>query len=284
MKILVTGSNGQLGSEIKALAPQYPQIRFIFTDVAELDITQKVDVERCLAANSVDVIINCAAFTAVDKAENDAETALKLNAIAVRNLAEGGKVYGCKLIQVSTDYVFDGSAHQPLTEQVAVSPLGVYGQTKYEGEQFALNAGIEVLVIRTSWLYSTFGGNFVKTMMRLGSERQELGVIFDQIGTPTYARDLAKVILDICVSGKSWHGQLYHYSNEGVASWYDFAKAIMEMAQIPCHVKPILTSEYPTPAQRPHYSVLSKSKIKNDFEIEIPHWRDSLKMCIDQLI
>lgn len=282
MQILVTGANGQLGSELRDLSVNSGDV-FIFTDVKELDLCNKTELFTFFERNQIDVMINCAAYTAVDKAEIDVEMARSINAIAVKNLVQVAKTHTIKLVHVSTDYVFDGNHYQPLQEEDAVSPLGVYGETKREGENFVLQSDIDGIVIRTSWLYSSHGNNFVKTMMRLGKERSELGVIFDQIGTPTYARDLAKTILTMVHSGEPFRNKLYHFSNEGVASWYDFAKAIIEMAEIDCLVKPIATADYPTPAKRPHYSVMSKSRIKQDYGLEIPYWRDSLKECIELL-
>ncbi|MBP8789843.1 MAG: dTDP-4-dehydrorhamnose reductase [Breznakibacter sp.] len=279
MQILVTGVNGQLGSELRELSVN-SKYDFLFTDVNELDLCNKTELFTFFEKNQIDVMINCAAYTAVDKAETDVEMARSVNAIAVKNLVEVAQTHAVKLIHVSTDYVFNGNHYQPLQEEDAVSPLGIYGETKREGENYVLESDIDGTVIRTSWLYSSHGNNFVKTMMRLGKERSELGVIFDQIGTPTYARDLAKAILIMVKAGEPFRNKLYHFSNEGVASWYDFAKAIMEIAEIDCQVKPIGTADYPTPAKRPHYSVMSKTRIKQDYGLEIPYWRDSLKECI----
>ncbi len=282
MQILVTGANGQLGSEFRDLSVNSGD-DFIFTDVKELDLCNETELFTFFEKNQIDVVINCAAYTAVDKAETDVEMARSINAIAVKNLVEVAQTHAVKLIHVSTDYVFNGNHYQPLQEEDALSPLGVYGETKREGENYVLQSDIDGTVIRTSWLYSSHGNNFVKTMMRLGKERSELGVIFDQIGTPTYARDLAKAILTMVKTGQPFRNKLYHFSNEGVASWYDFAKAIMEIAEIDCQVKPIGTADYPTPAKRPHYSVMSKTRIKQDYGLEIPYWRDSLKECIELL-
>ncbi len=286
MKILVTGSNGQLGSEIKALSSTYPVLEFVFSDLPELDICNFALLSDFVKENKIRAIINCAAYTAVDKAEEDVETAGLVNASAVGNLVSVAEEQDLKLIHVSTDYVFDGTSHMPYTENMPVSPLGVYGTTKRKGEEFVINSSAEAILIRTSWLYSTFGNNFVKTMLRLGNERESLGVIFDQVGTPTYARDLAQTCLDILSKSErlDTKGKVYHFSNEGVVSWYDFAKAIMTMGEVDCLVNPIESKEYPIPAARPHYSVLNKSKIKADFGIRIPYWRDSLKECIDKLM
>lgn len=286
-KILVTGANGQLGSEIKTLQEKYPSLEFIFTDVEDLDITDSVAIDLKLEASTPDFIINCAAYTAVDRAEDDLKMARKINALAPQLLAEACAKSGIKLIHVSTDYVFDGTAHIPYKEDAPTCPTSAYGITKLEGEQAVTGACSESIIIRTSWLYSSFGNNFVKTMLRLGSEREELGVIFDQIGTPTYARDLADAILTIVsklVSGAcsdSWG--IYHFSNEGVCSWYDFAREIFRQEGIRCKVKPIETLDYPTPAKRPHYSVMNKAKIKTTFDISIPHWTESLKCCLAAL-
>ncbi len=285
MNILVTGGNGQLGSELKHIAFQYSALNFLFTDVQELDITNQKETFSYVKANKIDLIINCAAYTAVDKAESDIEKARSINATAVENLIKACELTSAKLIHISTDYVFNGETFCPLKESDQVTPLGVYGDTKLEGEQFVVASYIEGLIIRTSWLYSSFGNNFVKTMMRLGVERESLGIIFDQVGTPTYAADLAGAIMSI-ISGNEKldkKGKVYHYSNEGVASWYDFALAIFELSGIHCVVNPIESSEYPTPAKRPYYSVLNKQKIKSDFNISIPYWRDSLSSCLREI-
>ncbi len=285
MKLLITGALGQLGTEIRRLAKNYPNFEMFFTSSKELDITDALLLKNFIIEHEIEAVVNCAAYTAVDEAENNAELAYRVNEKGIQNIVHVLEETGGKLIHISTDYVFDGSSSVPYTEKDAVSPLGIYGNSKYNGEQHVLNAAINGIVIRTSWLYASVGTNFVKTMMRLGAERSELGVIFDQVGTPTYARDLAKVCLDILSQHEVLNekGQLYHYSNEGVASWYDFAKTIMEINALNCVVKPIESKAYPTPAKRPHYSVLNKNKIKNDFDIEIPYWRDSLKDCLQQL-
>lgn len=287
MKILVTGSYGQLGSEIKELELRYPNYHFLFTDVDTLDITNEIAVESFINKNRPDFIVNCAAYTAVDKAENETEIAEKINALAPKILGEFSNQTGAKLIHVSTDYVFDGDANQPYSELDEVNPQGVYGKTKLQGELICMKENPETIIIRTSWLYSGFGNNFVKTMLRLGNERDSLNVVFDQVGTPTYAADLAKAILSIIEGSEKESAKfipgVYHYSNEGVASWYDFAKAIFEIENIKCAVNPVLSDQFPTPAKRPHFSVLNKSKIRNNFGIEIPYWRDSLKDCILKL-
>ena len=287
MNILVTGSNGQLGSEIKDLAVNYTKFSFFFMDLPELDICNSSQLNIFIKENNINTVINCAAYTAVDKAEQDSEIAKKVNATGVLNLVNALKTVNGKLIHISTDYVFDGNHFMPYKESDPVSSIGVYGNTKRSGELAVINSDIDAVVIRTSWLYSAYGNNFLKTMLRLGNEIDELGVIFDQVGSPTNASDLAKTCLDILVYSKEANinskGNLYHYSNEGVASWYDFAISIMELGSVNCKVKPIQTKDYPTLAKRPHYSVLNKSKIKTDFKIEIPYWRDSLAKCILKL-
>tara|TARA_B110000037_G_scaffold101784_1_gene118689 strand:- start:94 stop:966 length:873 start_codon:yes stop_codon:yes gene_type:complete len=287
MRVLITGSNGQLGSEIKELATNYKKVDFIFKDLPELDICNFKALQAFIIDHKINAVINCAAYTAVDKAEEESIIATKVNYEGVLNIVNAlAKVNG-KLIHISTDYVFDGDHFLPYKELDPVSPIGVYGETKRAGELAVLKSAIDSVVIRTSWLYSSYGNNFVKTMLRLGIQKENLGVIFDQVGTPTYARDLAKTCLEILTgvnSAKiSKNGNLYHYSNEGVASWYDFAVAIMEFGKVDCQVKPIQTKDYPTLAKRPHFSVLNKTKIKTDFEIEIPYWRDALVSCINKL-
>jgi len=280
VKVLVTGANGQLGSEIRKISGLFPEIEFAFTDVSELDITDPWRVADFLAIFKPQFLVNCAAYTAVDKAETDIETATLLNATAVGILAEQSADIACKMIHVSTDYVFNGKGPRPYKEDDRVDPQSAYGKTKLEGELICQKLNPESLIIRTSWLYSAFGNNFVKTMVRLGGEKTELGVIADQIGSPTNAADLAHAILTIISSvekdNKPFVPGIYHYSNEGVASWYDFTKAIFEIAGINCFVKPIASEDYPSPVQRPPYSVMNKSKIKLIFGLQIPHWRDSL--------
>ncbi len=287
MKILVTGAYGQLGSEIKELEKHFPNYHFIFTDIDVLDITCEMEVEDFFNENRPDFTINCAAYTAVDKAETEQGIATNINAKAPGILAKCSKQFDAKIIQISTDYVFDGDANQPYSESDEVNPQGVYGKTKLQGELNCLKENLNSVIIRTSWLYSGFGNNFVKTMIRLGSERDSLNVVFDQIGTPTYAADLARAILSVIqVSEKDtskFIPGIYHYSNQGVASWYDFAKAILEISETDCIVNPVLSDQFPTPAKRPHFSVLSKSKIRDNYGIEIPYWRDSLKECILKL-
>jgi len=287
MNILITGSNGQLGSEIKDLVTNYKNFNFFFMDLPELNICKSEELNTFIVDQNINAVINCAAYTAVDKAEKDEHTAQKVNSEGVLNLVNALKKVNGKLIHISTDYVFDGNHSQPYKESDPVSPVGVYGETKRAGELAVLNSSIDALVIRTSWMYSVYGNNFLKTMLKLGHDKDELGVIFDQVGTPTNASDLAKTCLDILAYSKEANinskGNLYHYSNEGVSSWYDFSKAIMELGSLDCKVRPIETKDYPTPAKRPHYSVLNKSKIKIDFNIQIPNWRDSLDKCIEKL-
>ncbi|MDD5052471.1 MAG: dTDP-4-dehydrorhamnose reductase [Sulfuricurvum sp.] len=280
-KILVTGANGQLGSEIKELSSHYPQHDFIFADRTMLDLSNLVKIENFFANKHFDAIINCAAYTAVDRAESESELADTINHRFVSMLAKIAKRTSTKLIHISTDYVFDGCNHRPYIESDPTNPQGMYGKTKCDGESAILTiAPANTIIIRTSWVYSSFGTNFVKTMLRLGKERDSLGVIFDQVGTPTYARDLAQAILEVLPSINNEKPEIYHYSNEGAVSWYDFAKAIFELSNIQCSVNPITTDQYPTPASRPHYSLLNKTKIKNDFNLSIPYWRDSLKECL----
>lgn len=283
MNILITGCNGQLGNEMQLLEKVNPQHQYFNTDVAQLDITNPEAIEELVNNNAIDIIVNCAAFTAVDKAESSQELCHLLNAKAPEYLAAAVAKRGGYLVQVSTDYVFDGTNHTPYTEDEATCPNSVYGSTKLEGEKLAMAACANTMIIRTAWLYSTFGNNFVKTMIRLGQEKPELGVIFDQIGTPTYAGDLAAAIMAAINNGIV--PGIYHFSNEGVISWYDFTKAIHRIAGITsCHVKPLHTTEYPTPAARPHYSVLDKTKIKQTYGIEIPYWEESLEKCVAKLL
>lgn len=281
--ILVTGANGQLGNEMRLLAEVNKEYTYFFTDVAELDICDEQAVMNFVTAYQIDIIVNCAAYTAVDKAEDNQELCDKLNHVAPGYLAKAIQTRGGYLVQVSTDYVFDGTAHVPYTEEQPTCPDSVYGTTKLAGEQEAMKYCANTMIIRTAWLYSTFGNNFVKTMLRLGREKDSLGVIFDQIGTPTYARDLAVAIF--AAIHKGIIPGIYHFSNEGVCSWYDFTQMIHHLADIKtCKLRPLHTEEYPTKAKRPHYSVLDKTKIKDIYGIEIPYWVDSLKECIDKLL
>jgi len=287
MKILVTGAYGQLGNEIKVLSEKYTDFRFIFTDVDTLDIADENQVSRFFEKEKPEMVVNCAAYTAVDKAETEMEAAQKVNTTAPALLAKYTRLHNSGFIHISTDYVFNGKSFIPYNETDPVQPVTVYGKTKLTGENFILSSESKAVIIRTSWLYSTYGNNFVKTMLRLGTERDLLKVVFDQVGTPTYAADLAKAVLSIASvyekEPEKFEPGVYHYSNEGVASWYDFAKAVFEFSGLNCNVLPVLSDEFPTPAKRPHYSVLNKSKIKSTFNLEIPYWKDSLKKCIEKL-
>ncbi len=283
-KILITGANGQLGSEIKYLENLYDEYEFVFTDVEDLDITNLDEINNFFKDKNFSYLINCAAYTAVDKAEEDIELATLLNKTAVGYLAQAAKKYNVAMIHVSTDYVFDGTNHTPYKESDPTKPNSSYGKTKEEGEKEFLSSGVDGIIIRTSWLYSGYGNNFVKTMLKYGKERDELRVIFDQIGTPTYAADLAETILNILTIADEDPTKLkpaiYHYSNEGVASWYDFTREIIDLSSIDCDILPIETKDYPLPANRPFYSVMNKALIKKTFSIEIPYWRDSLIDCL----
>ncbi|OAV72801.1 dTDP-4-dehydrorhamnose reductase [Bacteroidales bacterium Barb6] len=282
--IAVTGANGQLGNAFRRLSPEYPQFNFFFTDADTLDIIDKEAVRSYLQANSIHLIINAAAYTAVDKAEIDEAAACRINSEAVRNLSEAAAENHCKLIHISTDYVFDGTNCRPYTETDPACPASAYGRTKLSGEA-ALQDNAEAVIIRTSWLYSETGNNFVRTMLRLGKERDELRVVFDQTGTPTYAGDLAKAVFAILLSVETGNFKpgIYHYSNEGVCSWYDFALKIMNLANLPCQILPVETKDYPTSAARPPYSVLNKTKIKDAYHLTIPHWEESLKAMMSRL-
>ncbi|MFY9081355.1 dTDP-4-dehydrorhamnose reductase [Aliarcobacter butzleri] len=281
--VLVTGSNGQLGSEIKELSNLY-SYNFFFTNRTNIDITNKDNIKDFCQTNNINVIINCAAYTAVDKAESDIENADLVNRKAVKKLSIVAKELNIKLIHISTDYVFDGRNFKPYKEEFQVNPQGVYGKTKLEGELELININPKnSLIIRTSWVYSYYGNNFVKTMLRLGKEKDSLGVVFDQIGTPTYALHLAKIILDIIPQIENEKVEIVNFSNEGVLSWYDFAKEIMKMAKLSCKINPIESFQYPTPAVRPHFSVLNKAKIKAMFNVEIPYWKDGLDDCLKRL-
>ncbi|MBP1677446.1 MAG: dTDP-4-dehydrorhamnose reductase [Bacteroidetes bacterium] len=277
--ILITGSRGQLGNEMQAAAARYPNFNYIYTDIAELDICDKAALETFIEANKVNFIVNCAAYTAVDKAEDDVELCYRINRDAVQNIAQVAVANGIKVIHVSTDYVFDGTNHLPYSENQAVCPATVYGKSKLAGEEVLLATNPLSIVIRTAWLYSSYGNNFVKTMIKLGTERESLNVIFDQVGSPTYAADLADAILKI-ISNNNFVPGIYHYSNEGVCSWYDFAKTIHRLTKISCNVQPIETKDYPARTPRPHYSVLNKARIKQTYGIQIPHWEESLEKCI----
>ena len=283
-KILVTGSNGQLGSEIRKRATLFSDFNFIFTDIEELNLTDPLAVTEFFNQNNFDVCINCAAYTAVDKAEDDRELALQVNFEAVQILAEACQKHSTFLIHISTDYVFDGRNYKPYDETEPPSPDSYYGLTKLKGEEAVFAFCDNAIIIRTSWLYSSYGNNFVKTMLRLGKEKSQIGVVADQVGTPTYAGDLAASILDIINKHKDKTiNKIYHFSNEGAISWYDFAQTIMREAKLDCKVKPIESKDFPAKANRPFYSVLNKTQIKNDFNIEIPYWLDSLKIVLNEL-
>ncbi len=286
MNILITGANGQLGSEIKEISGNYPGWKFFFTDIDTLDLTNSQRVEAFIKSNKPDYLINCAAYTAVDKAESDAEKAKLLNADVPAMLAEFSVKYGIRFIHISTDYVFSGNMNLPIKEYDEIDPASVYGQTKRLGEQNVLEK-CDAIIIRTAWLYSKYGNNFVKTMLRLGKEKEKIGVVYDQVGTPTNGADLAEAILHIIKwseDKKCWEKGVYHYSNEGVCSWYDFAKVIMELGNRKCKVLPLETYEYPLPAPRPVYSVFNKKKIKDTFNLSVPYWKDSLVKVIHHLI
>lgn len=282
-KILVTGANGQLGNELRYIANQWQQLDFVFTDVDELDITDQQAICSAVNDNSIDLVVNCAAYTAVDKAEGDPDKARLLNADAPGMLARAISARGGEMIHISTDYVFEGDSCKPYTEDCPTGPRSVYGSTKLEGERQVAEGCAKSVILRTAWLYSPYGNNFVKTMLRLGRERESLNVVFDQIGTPTYAHDLAVAIATIAAADQKTYGT-FHFSNEGVTSWYDFTKAIHRLAGITsCKVSPIRTEQYPTPAQRPAFSVLDKTKIKQAYNISIPHWEESLKECLARI-
>ena len=286
--ILVTGSTGQLGRSIQSIALDYPGYEFVFANRQQFDLSNATSITNFFDSNTFDMVINCAAYTAVDKAETEPELANKINHCAVRQLANIAKKKNAKLIHISTDYVFNGQEYRPYLETDGVAPHGVYGQTKVGGEQAIQNTlKNNAIIIRTSWVFSEYGNNFVKTMLKLGREGDSLNVVFDQLGTPTYAKDLAKAIMSI-IQSKEFHQaefatKIVHFSNEGVCSWYDFAKTIFELANIQCSVNAIETKDYPTPAKRPHYSVLNKAKIKQTYHLAIPYWKDSLKKCLTAL-
>ncbi len=285
--ILVTGSNGQLGRSFQSISSLYPDYQFSFTNRNEIDLSDPASIKQYFHNNHYDLIINCAAYTAVDKAEEEQELADSINHKAVKQLAEIAKAHQSLLIHISTDYVFDGTSYKPYIETAPINPQNIYGSSKLKGEQAIQAIMPNAIIIRTSWVYSEFGNNFVKTMLKLGTEREQLNVIFDQIGSPTYAKDLAHCILQIvnfynkkAFSNNTNEVPIYHFSNEGICSWYDFAKAIFEQSNTTCSVYPLETKEYPTPAKRPHYSVLNKTKIKQNFNLTIPYWKDSLHSCI----
>lgn len=283
IKVLVTGSKGQLGSEINAISSNFSKLDITYTDIEELDITDTVAVDKYIKVLQPKYIVNCAAYTAVDKAEQDIELSNKINSIAPSILAKTAKEYGCKMIHVSTDYVFDGESNTPYDETSSVNPASQYGKSKLKGEEAVLSTG-NGMVIRTSWLYSSFGGNFVKTIIRNAKIKSELRVVDDQLGCPTYASDLANVILKIISKEQNnFIPEIFHYSNEGICSWYDFACEIVSLSNIDCKISPIKTKDYPLPAKRPRYSVFNKSKIHNLYNIEIPYWKKSLGNCIEIL-
>lgn len=287
MNILITGSNGQLGNELRDLIAVYNKVDFIFKDLPDLDICDYSRLKSFIIDNNINGVINCAAYTDVDNAEDNAEVAIKVNSEGVCNLVNALKSVNGKLIHISTDYVFDGSNSNPYKESDTVNPIGVYGKTKRDGELYVINSNIDAIVIRTSWLYSYYGNNFVKKIYNSGLINRELKVVKDQIGSPTYAKDLAKLCLDIfCAnlfSEISKKGRLYHYSNEGEISWFDFAVEIIKLSNINCKVLPVLSKDYISKVNRPNHSVLDKTKIKKDFDIEIPHWKEGLKDCILKL-
>jgi len=287
--ILVTGANGQLGQSLDKISSSYPDYQFTFVQRNELDLSQAQSIATYFQSHQFDYIINCAAYTAVDKAEEENELAEQINYLAVKQLAEIVKAQQATLIHISTDYVFDGTQYRPYVENDTVSPQSVYGASKLKGEQALQAISPKGCIIRTSWVYSEFGKNFLKTMLMLGKQRDALNVIFDQVGTPTYATDLAQAIMQI-VSTDSVSNSLeksletYHFSNEGVCSWYDFSQAIFTLAELKCALSPIETKDYPTPAKRPHYSVLNKAKIKQDYALNIPYWRESVQVCLTALL
>jgi len=284
INVLVTGSKGQLGNEIKKLEDQYPEFNFYFTDIDDLDLTSEEAVARWFDLNKPRVVLNCAAYTAVDKAEEDRELAMLVNKTSVGYLAKQCNRHKALLIHISTDYVFDGTNHKPYNEGDPTRPISFYGLTKLEGEVTLQQIADRYVIIRTSWLYSAHGNNFVKTMLRLGKERESLGVVVDQVGTPTYARDLAEAVLKTAQTyGDEQVKEVFHYSNEGAISWYDFAQAIMEEAHLNCQIKALESKEYPTKTNRPFYSVLNKTKIKTQLKLEVPHWRESLRKMIIEL-
>lgn len=284
MNILITGANGQLGNEMRLLSPSSSKDSYFFTDVEELDITKIENVRNFISDNKIDIIVNCAAYTNVDKAEDDVVFADLLNHKAVENLAIIAKECSATLIHVSTDYVFSGGDNLPQTEEKSTSPLGVYGKTKLDGELAIKNVGCKYIIFRTSWLYSEFGNNFVKTMIRLTNDKDSIKVVFDQVGTPTYAGDLASVIFSVIEDRKFERYQgIYHFSNEGVCSWYDFAKEISSIANTNCNIQPCHSEEFPSKVKRPNFSVLDKTKLKKDFQCTIPYWKDSLTKCINKL-
>jgi len=283
--ILVTGSNGQLGNELRILATLLPKENFLFHDIETLDITNFEALDKFFKINEPSVIVNCAAYTAVDKAESEVEKAFLINDIAVENIAKIASKFSCKIIHISTDYVFDGSGNKPYEEGDSTNPISIYGKSKLAGEQHVIMLP-NAMIIRTAWLYSTFGNNFVKTMIRLGKEKNEIKVVYDQFGSPTYAADLAQVIIEILKLNNTGYFKpgIYHFSNEGACSWFDLASEIIFECELNCSIVPIETHDYPTPAKRPAFSVFNKAKIKKTFNISIPWWKDSLKICLEKII
>lgn len=282
MNILVTGANGQLGSEMRRVSSTSSN-NYIFTDVAELDITDALAVSKAVAGNAVDVIVNCAAYTNVDKAEDDETFADLLNNGAAANLAAAAKENDALLIHVSTDYVFGGDKNVPYNEDCETNPLGVYGRTKLRGEESIRNSGCRYMIFRTAWLYSVYGNNFVKTMRRLTAERDMLNVVFDQVSSPTSARDLAALIYKIIEEDMMDKQGVYHFSNEGVCSWFDFAKEIAELSGNVCDIRPCHSDEFPSKVKRPNFSVLDKTKVRNTFGVKVPYWKDSLREVIREM-
>ncbi len=283
--VLVTGANGQLGCALRLLAESHPEHKFIFTDVDTLDITDPEAVRRMMVDGGVNYVLNCAAYTAVEKAEDDEAMCSHINSFAVGVLGKAAHEAGAKMIHISTDYVFDGTGHRPYVETDETNPLSAYGRTKLAGERLLMEVCPDAVILRTAWLYSEWGNNFVKTVLRLGKERDELGFVFDQVGAPTYAGDLAKAMLRVVeadIQGTFVPG-IYHFSNEGVCSWYDFAVKILQLANLHCHIRPIETKDYPTKAARPHFSVLNKKKFKTTYNVTIPHWEESLKGCMERM-
>lgn len=282
MNILITGANGQLGTEMRNVSAGSKD-KYIFTDVAELDITDAVAVDRFVASEKLDVIVNCAAYTNVDKAEDDEQAADLINHKAVAILATTAAKYGATLIHISTDYVFDGSSTIPYRENNATSPIGAYGRTKLSGERAVIESGCRYLIFRTAWLYSPYGKNFMKTMIKLTAEKDNINVVFDQVGTPTSAADLAALIYVVITDRMLDRQGIYHFSNEGVCSWYDFAVEVRDLCGNICDIRPCHSNEFPSKVERPHYSVLDKTKVKNTFGAAVPYWKDSLKECIQKL-
>ena len=285
LKILITGANGQLGNEFRTLADKHPEHEFVFLTRNELSISDAGNVRQVLQQHRPNWVVNCAAYTAVDKAETEKDLAMAVNAEAAGLLAEACAALNAKLIHISTDYVFDGSSAQPYSEDAATGPINTYGISKLRGEELVLQKNPDAIIIRTSWVYSFFGNNFVKTMMRLMKERESINVVSDQVGSPTYAADLANAILRIIENNNAGNAKgIFHYSNEGQISWYEFAQAIKELTGSKCTVNPIPSSAYPTPAKRPQYSLLDKTRIRTAFGLDIPHWKKSLESCLNKLM